>query len=46
MSDYFGIGNFLNSLIAVAIIGLIMMPLGIWKLVEIIIWVCKHIHWN
>jgi hypothetical protein len=24
----------------------IFIPLGIWKLVEIIIWVVKHIHWG
>ncbi len=28
------------------IIVFLIMPLGVWKLVEIIIWFCHHIHWG
>jgi len=27
-------------------IALISIPLGLWKLVEIIIWICSHLHWS
>ena len=40
------IGGAIGSLFIIAVVGLVMMPLGIWKLIEIIIWACKHIHWS
>ena len=36
-----GLGKLINTLIILCIL---FVPLGLWKLVEIIIWVCKHIH--
>lgn len=41
MNDY-GIG----PLVTVAIAGIVMMPLGLWKLVEIILWVWARVHWG
>ena len=28
----------------VFVIGLTLVPLGVWKLVEIIVWVFEHVH--
>ncbi len=25
---------------------LICLPLGLWKAAEILIWVCRHLHWS
>lgn len=35
------ISNFFNMLLILCII---FVPLGLWKLIEIIIWIINHIH--
>ena len=42
MSDY-GIGNVIKWMLILLAISL---PLGIWKLVEIILWLCQHVRWK
>ena len=37
------IGDLIRGLILLCII---FVPLGLWKLVEIIIWICRHIHFS
>ena len=41
-----GFGDALSGVFFMAIGFLICLPLAIWKLVEIIIWVFKHLHWE
>jgi len=42
-----GIGDGLGPLLlGMFIICVISVPLGIWKLIDIIIWFCKHISWQ
>jgi hypothetical protein len=36
-----GMGSYVETLIVICVIS---VPLGLWKLIEIIIWLCKHIH--
>ncbi len=33
----------LYILVVFAILG---VTLGLWKLVELVIWVCQHLHWS
>jgi hypothetical protein len=45
MSDYAGIGEGLGKLFKVMGVYLVIsLPLVIWKLVEIILWLVEHIH--
>jgi len=37
-----GIGTAINIMLVCCII---FIPLGMWKVVDIIIWFCKHIEW-
>ena len=39
--DFRGLGGVLNGLV---ILVLIFVPLGLWKLIEIIIWAMNHIN--
>lgn len=40
-----GIGDGIDTVIMTMFVALcITLPLGIWKAVEIIIWLCHHIH--
>ncbi len=41
MNDY-GIG----AAVTLAIWGIIITPLGLWKLVEILAWVVARVHWG
>lgn len=34
----------LNNLIVWAIAGFV--PLGIWKLIDIVLWLARHVHWG
>jgi uncharacterized membrane protein len=45
MSDYDFSGAW-SAMMVVLIVLLCFLPLGVWKAVEIIIWLCHHIHWN
>jgi hypothetical protein len=36
-----GIGKLINTLLILCVV---FVPLGLWKFVEIVIWVYKHIH--
>jgi len=38
-----GVGTAINALLIICVISI---PLGIWKLIDIIIWFCSHISWN
>lgn len=40
-SDFGAFGAFYGLLLLCAIV---LAPLGLWKLVEIIIWLCHHVH--
>lgn len=42
-SDLAGAFNGLAIFLAGA---LLLVPLGLWKLVEIVIWTCHHIHFS
>lgn len=33
-------------LVGALTLAFLFVPLGIWKAVEIVIWVCHHIHWK
>lgn len=49
MSDYGKIADGIGQLIVfLFVLCCVFVPLGMWKLVEIIIWLVKHIHilWN
>jgi tetrahydromethanopterin S-methyltransferase subunit G len=37
-----GIGALFNALVFAVILLIIFVPLGVWKLVEIIIWLYRH----
>lgn len=37
------LGNAFTGFAVVFVIALALVPLGLWKLVEIIIWLCKHV---
>ena len=39
------IGNALDVLIDLFIVCLIFLPLGIWKFIEILIWIC-NLNWK
>lgn len=40
-----GIGDAIGNMFMAMLIALIIfVPLGIWKLVEIILWLVKHVH--
>ena len=43
MSDY-GFEGAFKALTFLLVVLLCFLPLGVWKAVEIIIWVCHHIH--
>lgn len=43
MGDYSGIGDGIAVLFWIAVVS---VPLGLWKLVEILIWVFQHVHWG
>jgi len=38
-----GIGTAINLMMWTCAIS---VPLGMWKLVEIVVWVCKHVHFE
>jgi hypothetical protein len=40
-SAFRGIGDTLAFMFCV---GCVLCPLGLWKLVEICIWLCRHVH--
>lgn len=41
------IGKAIGELIAgLFILCVIFVPLGLWKLIEILLWVFSHIHWG
>lgn len=40
MSDTYGFGRFITTLMAICCVS---VPLGLWKLVEIIIWLVQHV---
>lgn len=41
------IGDLVDGLMWFALIGVfILLPLAIWKLIDIIIWLCHHIHFT
>jgi len=45
MNDYSSIGDGIGyAMLFMAVLLVIFLPLGIWKLIEIIIWCCHHIH--
>jgi len=35
-----------KMIISLIVLCVIFVPLGVWKAIEIIIWVSKHIHWE
>lgn len=39
--DTYGIGSAIGGLAALAIVS---VPLGVWKLVEILVWLWRHVH--
>lgn len=42
-----GIGDGIGTLLlGMLIIIIVSVPLGIWKLIDIIIWLYKHVSWN
>ena len=44
MGDYSGIGDGIVGAIKVLFITVcISVPLAIWKMIDIIIWICKHL---
>lgn len=49
MSDDFGIGRALSGMAFVMsiiiIIAVIFVPFGVWKVAELLIKLCHHIHW-
>lgn len=42
-SMFNGFDKFLYILVVFAVVG---VTLGLWKLVEIVIWVFNHLHWS
>lgn len=47
MSDYSGIGDAFAGIFRFMFVLLcIFVPLGVWKMVEIIIYVSHHLHWS
>ena len=38
-----GVGTALAALFAICVVS---VPLGLWKLVEIVIWVLSHLRWE
>lgn len=38
-----GIGELIGFLLIVACVS---VPLAVWKLIEIVIWVLSHVHWS
>lgn len=45
MGDYGGIGEAINAMfIAMFILIIIFVPLGIWKIIDIIIWLSKNLN--
>ena len=45
MSDYDFSGAWKALIFLLIVLGC-FLPLGVWKLVEIIIWICHHVHFN
>lgn len=43
---YNGFEGLYKILIIMIIAGFVLLPCSIWKLVEIIIWLCTHIHFT
>ncbi len=44
MSDYGSIGDAIGGFMAAMVLLLcVSVPLGLWKLIEIIIWICHHV---
>ena len=41
-----GLGEAVRAIWAIMIVGLVFLPLGVWKAIEIIIWLCHHIHFS
>lgn len=39
------IGDAINTVLIVAIVGLICLPLAVWKLFDIAIWFLSHVRW-
>ncbi len=39
-------GKAFDAFFNIVIILAIIAPLGIWKLIELIVLVCQHVHWN
>jgi hypothetical protein len=39
-------GNALKGVAGLAIAGLFAIPLAVWKLIDIVVWVSRHLHWN
>lgn len=35
-----------RPLVALAMVGLASIPLGLWKLAELLWWVWSHLHWG
>ena len=45
--SYGKMGDGIGSAMIVAFVLLcIFVPLGLWKLVEIAVWIFKHLHWQ
>ena len=44
MSNSYGIGDGIEFLCKFALFSLVVLvPLAIWKLVEIVMWICQHV---
>lgn len=44
MNDYGRMGDGLGSVLAmVAVVLVVLLPLGLWKFVEILVWVFQHV---
>jgi uncharacterized membrane protein len=39
-------GRAFDGLATAFMVSLCLVPLGLWKLVEIVIWVCQHVHFE
>lgn len=37
-------GGAFDGLMHLFVFAVCLIPLGLWKLVEIVIWICKHVH--